>query len=88
MGGGELAKISLSTQSKRRQALTSRWVGAIWVGIAQRSFEHIAIVEGGGLAVRCKAVKRRPMSSRGEVQTIIQIPSTPRRPNPNDPEDQ
>ena len=62
-------------------------VDAVWVGIAKRSNEHIIVIEGGGPAIRCRTIKRRPMSDRWQADKVAEIKATPRRPNPKDPED-
>ena len=37
---------------------------AIWVGVAKKSNEHVVVRDGGGPAIRCRSVKRRPFASR------------------------
>ena len=88
IGERVLAKIARSQKSNRKQSLRSRWVDAIWVGIAKKSNEHIVVMEGEGPAIRCRTVKRRPMSDRWQANKVAEIRATPRRPNPKDAEDQ
>ena len=80
-----LAKIARGSHSSRRQALKTRWEDAIWVGIAKRSNEHIVVLEGGGPAIRCRTIKRRPLSSRWSAERIAEIEASPRKPCPEDP---
>ena len=56
IGERALAKIERGKNSHRRQALASKWQDAIWVGVAERSNEHIVLMEGGGPAVRCRTL--------------------------------
>ena len=65
-----LAKFIRCRTSTRKQALMSRWEDAIWVGVAEKSNEHIVVREGGGPAIRCRYVKRRPFASRWSAKKV------------------
>ena len=84
IGERVLAKVMRGRASGRRQALKARWEDAVWVGIAKRSNEHIVVLEGGGPAIRCRTVKRRPLGNRWQAAKIEEIAATPRKPNPDD----
>ena len=85
IGEKVLAKISRGKNSKRKQALQTRWKEAIWVGVAKQSNEHIVVLLEGGQAIRCRTVKRRPLDSRWDGEAVSEIKATPRRPNPKEP---
>lgn len=59
----------------------------MWVGIAKRSNEHIVVLEGGGPAMRCRTIKRRPQDCRWEANKVSEMKATPRHPNPKDEQD-
>ena len=80
-------KLSPGRQSQGKQALQARWNEAVWVGIAKMSNEHIVVLEDGGRAVRCRTIKRRPRDARWDGKTISGIVATPRKPNPNEPDE-
>ena len=87
IGERVLAKIARGPGSRKR-ALRTRWEDAIWVGVAKKSNEHIVVLEGGGQALRCRTIKRRPVSDRWSSKGIVEIKATPRRPNPKDPDEE
>ena len=78
LGERVLAKIARGPQARRKQALKSRWEDAVWVGIAKKSNEHILVLEGGGQAIRCRTIKRRPADSRWSADKVAGIKATPR----------
>ena len=84
VGERVLAKVARSSKTKKKRALKSRWIDAIWVGIARRSNEHIVVIEGGGRAMRCRTIKRRPADRRWSAEKLAGVKATPRRPNPKD----
>ena len=88
LGERVLATIARGPQAGRKQALKSRWEDAVWVGIAKRSNEHIVVLEGGGPAIRCRTIKRRPADSRWSAELVAGIKATPRAPNPREPGEQ
>ena len=87
LGERVLAKIARGRQSGRKQSLKTRWEDAVWVGIAKRSNEHIVVLEGGGPAMRCRTIKRRPQDCRWEANKVSEMKATPRHPNPKDEQD-
>ena len=44
------------------------------------------MLEGGGPALRCRTIRRRPESCRWAAERVAEIVATPRRPSPLDPE--
>ena len=75
-----LAKVTRCHTSTRKQALMSRWEDAIWVGVAKKSNEHLVVRKGGGPAIRCRSVKRRPFASRWSAAKVAEIEASPRKP--------
>ena len=73
-----LAKVTWCHTSTRKQALMSRWDCAMWVGVAKKSNEHIVVRKGGGQAIRCRSVKRRPFASRWSAEKVAEIEASPR----------
>ena len=80
VGERVLAKVLRGKSSTRKRALQARWEEAIWVGVARKSNEHIVILEDGGSAIRCRTVKRRPITSRWSAERLEEIEVTPRWP--------
>ena len=52
------------------------------MGVAKKSNEHIVVREGGGPAIRCRSVKRRPVASRWSAEKVAEIEASQRRPCP------
>ena len=77
-----LAKVTRSHTSTQKQALMSRWEDAMWVGVAKKSNEHVVVRKGGGPAIRCRSVKRRPLASRCSAEKVAEIEASPRKPCP------
>ena len=70
-----LAKVTRCHTSTRKQAAT-------WVDVAKKSNEHIVVRDGGGPAIRCRSVKRRPFASRWSAEKAAEIEASPRKPCP------
>ncbi len=86
MGEQVLAKPKRSRTSTRKQALVSRWKHAIWVGMSERSNEHVVVLAEGGPAIKVRTIKRKPITDRWSAEAIDNIKATPRRPKPQDEE--
>ena len=65
-------------------SLRTKWVFGTWIGMAQRSNEHLVALPDGGAVIRVRTVKTRTMDERWNAEAIERIVASPRRPNPKD----
>ena len=65
-----------------RATLDSRWLEATWVGIHDRTGEHVVIVRKPGQAIKVRNIKLRPGAEWWSRAAIEEKRATPRRPDP------
>jgi len=70
-----------NTTAKRK--LMSRWITGLWVGMVERTGEHIIVSETIGKASRVRSIKRVPESVRWSKDQVLNMKATPRFPDPN-----
>ena len=79
-----LAKPLRAKKTTKKLSLRTKWVNATWLGMSEKTGEHIVAVENGGAAIRVRTVKRKPKEDRWSEEALNKIQATPRRPNPKD----
>ena len=84
IGESVLAKPKRKPESNRKRALRSKWVHGTWVGMTQRTNEHLVVLAQGGPAVRVRTVKRKPLEDRWDADAVREVKATPYKPNPKD----
>ena len=85
---GKLARqrMERGTRSKNttvRRKLAERSIAATWVGVVERTGEHIIVANSTGKAVRVRTIRRLPEEERWSNELITNIRATPRYPNPH-----
>ena len=83
MREGNWAK--MDRNPKRKLSFKSSWIEGTWVGLDNRTHEHILVAPNGGPALQIRTVRARPASERWSLKAIRDIVATPDRPNPKDP---
>ena len=68
-------------KDKQRKKLAEQSVEAIYAGQVARSGEHV-VAQPGGDAFRCRTVRRVPLDDRWNLEKVMNIIATPRRPAP------
>ena len=87
IGEQVLAKPMRCPKTRKKLALKSKWVFATWLGISNKTSEHLVALANGGPVIRVRTVKNRPEDDRWNAEQIEKIVASPRAPNPLD-EDQ
>ena len=64
----------------RSATLDSRWRKATWLGVHDRTNEHLVAIEDGGPALRVRTVRRRPAADKWDRDAVLAIAATPRQP--------
>jgi hypothetical protein len=78
-----LAKLTKpKPQSKLARKAGPKFVQATWLGLNERTGEHL-VVARNGKAFRIRTVKRRPEEVRWQKKVIKSITATPRNPDPS-----
>ena len=90
---GKLARERMERRHRGKNAsakrkLTTRWALGTWVGVVERTGEHIIVARSSGKAVRVRSIKRTPEPARWNDQAVLDIKATPRHPDPNNKERQ
>ena len=67
-----------------KRKLTTRWTLGTWVGVVERTGEHIIVTRSVGRAVRAWSIKRVPEVARWNSKAVLEMQATPRYPNPRD----
>ena len=60
-----------NTTAKRK--LTSRWTTGTWVGVIERTGEHVIVLAGSGNAVRVRTIKRVVEKARWNAAKVLAI---------------
>ena len=85
---GKLARERMDRKKKSKNAnakrkLTTRWCLGTWVGMVERTGEHVIIAKSSGKAVRVRTIKRVPEVARWDADAILNMKATPRYPDPS-----
>ena len=75
---GKLARQGMQKTSNKgvpKRKLKTRWIEGIWLGLVERSGEHI-IACNDGRAVRVRSVKRVPEQNRWNHEKIFAVKAT------------
>ena len=86
---GEVVYAKMTTKKKEKgktkqqqMKFAPRSIRAVWVGVVHRTGEHI-VIKVNGDAVRCRTIKRVPEEERWDIDAVMNIKGTPRRPTPS-----
>jgi hypothetical protein len=82
---GEQVKAKMTKpkpQSKMPRKSGPKFVSATWLGINERTGEHI-VASRTGRVFRVRTIKRRPEQVRWQAEHVMAIKATPRAPDPN-----
>ena len=81
-----MAKPLRAKKTSRKVSLASKWKFGTWVGIAERTGEHLVVLAKGGPAVKVRTVRRRSLDDRWNCEALREMVAVPRHPNPIRPE--
>ena len=56
-----------------KATLESRWIEATWVGVHDRTGEHVVLSRNSGLAVKVRTIRLRPEAERWNYEVIEAI---------------
>ena len=68
-------------KDKQRKKLAEQSIEAIYVGQVARTGEHI-VAQSNGDAFRCRTVRRVPLEDRWNLEKVLNVIATPRKPAP------
>ena len=71
-----------SDKERPQATLDGRWLEGTWVGVHDRTGEHIVVLKTGQ-AIKVRTIKLKPESERWKADAISCIRATPRQPDPD-----
>ena len=74
--------LRISAGNRERANLEPRWYRGVWVGVHDRTGEHVVVALNGGPATLVRTIKRLTEAERWDYEAVDGVLARPRKPDP------